>query len=68
MRKPSFIVNKGKGSKSQMLPSRHALDALTKGTPDQRTLGQYAKRTPIGSGAPGRYDDIQLMGEKFEET
>lgn len=66
MKKPKPIHNLGKGSKSQMLPSRHALDTLTKGDPSQRSIGMYAKLTPIGSGAPGRYDDIQLLGEPAE--
>lgn len=65
MSRPSAVNNQGKGSKSQMLPSRHALDTLTKGDPSQRTLGMYSKLTPIGAGAPGRYADIQHMGMSF---
>lgn len=68
MKKPRTTHHLGKGSRSEMLPSRLALDTLTKGDPSQRTLGMYAKLTPIGSGAPGRYDDIQLMGEPFERV
>lgn len=48
----------------EMLPSRHALSQLTGGDPIQRSMGNYAKLTPVGAGAPGRYDDIQAMGEK----
>lgn len=67
MSRPSRVNHQGKGSKSQMLPSRHALDTLTKGDPSQRTLGMYSKLTPIGAGAPGRYADIQHMGGAFDD-
>lgn len=56
-------VHMGKGSQSQMLPSRHALNVLTKGDPSQRTIGNYGKLTPVGRGAPGTYDDIEAMGQ-----
>lgn len=69
--KPSNIGAKssvgGKHSSSEMLPSRHALAALTKGSPAQRTIGYYGKVTPLGAGAPGRWQDIQAMGEKFDK-
>lgn len=61
--KPKNVRNKG--SKNEMLPSRHALATLTKGSPADRSIGMYGKLTPIGAGAPARYADIQLMGEKF---
>lgn len=57
-----LIVNKGKGGGSQMLPSRHALNTLTKGDPIERSLGNYAKLTPSGAGAPGSYAGIMAMG------
>jgi hypothetical protein len=57
----------GKGSKNEMLPSRHALATLTGGTPAQRTIGNYGKLTPMGAGAPGRWQDIQAMGEAFKD-
>ena len=57
-------VHAGKGGGEQMLPSRHALQTLTRGDPLQRTIGNYGKLTPIGAGAPGKFADIQAMGEK----
>lgn len=36
----------GKGSRSEILPSKHALFQLSGGDPAQRTLGNYAKATP----------------------
>lgn len=36
----------GKGSKSEMLPSRHALNTLTEGDPAARSMNDYAKATP----------------------
>lgn len=56
---PSFTAHLGKGGSEEMLPSRHALATLTKGDPAQRTIGNYAKLTPIGAGAPGTYAEIQ---------
>ena len=53
----------GKGSSIEMLPSRHALAQLTHGDPAQRSIGNYARLTPSGSGAPSTYDTIQKMGE-----
>jgi hypothetical protein len=51
--KPTAIVNKG--SRQAMLPSRAAVRQLTKGDPTQQSLGNYAKLTPSGAGAPGNY-------------
>jgi hypothetical protein len=65
--KPVLVANKGKGSKSQMLPSRHALTTLTKGDPSQRSIQNYAKLTPIGAGAPGTYDDIIQLSDLFKK-
>lgn len=42
---------KSKALKQEYLPSRSALTQLTKGTPTQRSLGNYAKKTPSGAGA-----------------
>ena len=52
---------KGKGGKQEMLPHRNAMAQLTGGTPEQRSLGNYAKLTPSGLGPS---DDIMAMGEK----
>jgi hypothetical protein len=49
------VFNKGKGSKSEMLPSRSAMTQLTRGDPAQRTIGQYAKKTPSMYGASAAY-------------
>lgn len=56
--------NVGFGASNERLPSRHALARLTGGDPSQRTLNMYAKLTPSGAGAPGRYADIEAMGLK----
>lgn len=44
----SITRQKGKGSQSELLPSRHAMTQLTQGDPMQRSLSNYAKLTPIG--------------------
>jgi hypothetical protein len=36
----------GKGSQEQTLPHRMAMTQLTKGDPMQRTMNNYAKKTP----------------------
>lgn len=41
----------GKGAKSETLPSRHAVAALTGGDPMSRTMQDYSKMTPK-MGAP----------------
>jgi hypothetical protein len=44
----------GKGATSMLLPSRHALNTLTKGDPAQRTLGMYGKATPADVSGVGQ--------------
>lgn len=39
----------GKGSRSQRLPSRHALNTLTSGDVGARTMQNYAKATPMAN-------------------
>ena len=41
-----------KDMRSEMLPSRSALTSLTSGDPVDRSLGNYAKRTPSGLRPP----------------
>lgn len=53
MKIPGFTHHDGKGSSSELLPSRHALNTLAKGDPLKRTMNQYAKATPSASGALG---------------
>lgn len=67
MVRPKKTTALGKGSKSEMLPSRHALAELTGGDPAHRTIGYYGKLTPLGAGAPGKMADIQALGEKFKD-
>lgn len=55
---PPITKHAGKGGKQEMLPSRHAVSQLVGGDPIQRSLGNYAKLTPSGAGAPGSYGDI----------
>lgn len=54
---------KGKPGQQAMLPSREALAQLTKGSPDQQALGNYAKLTPSGAGAPATYPAIIAEAE-----
>lgn len=54
--KPSVVANKG--SRSELLPSRHALATLTKGNPAERSVLNYGKLTPIGANAPKTFEDI----------
>lgn len=42
-----------KPAKSEMLPSRTARTTLTKGDTFQRSMNNYAKKTPSGAGAIG---------------
>ena len=42
---------------SPMLPSRKAMNQLTKGDPEQRSTLSYAKATPVGN-LPTTYQDI----------
>lgn len=60
--KPKVTQVQNKGSVEQRLPSRHALDTLTKGNPAQRSVQMYAKLTPSGASAPGTYADILHAG------
>jgi hypothetical protein len=47
------IRNVGKGSKDEVLPSRMAMETITKGDPMQRAMNNYAKKTPSGLSAMG---------------
>lgn len=64
---PQVHIGRGGGNKvgkAAMLPSRDALNTITGGDPSHRTMGYYAKLTPSGAGAPGKYSDIAAMGLK----
>jgi hypothetical protein len=39
----------GKGASEEMLPSRGAMQSLTSGSPLDRTMNDYAKKTPVPS-------------------
>jgi len=52
--KGSITNHVGKGASEEVLPSRSALNSLTQGDPLQRTIGNYAKATPMGNPL---YDD-----------
>ena len=43
----------GKCAQQEILPHRHALNSLTGGDPLTRTMNNYAKATPTGSGGLG---------------
>lgn len=53
MAKTQKVKHKGKGDKSEMLPSRHALAEITGGDVFERSIGNYAKKTPSGPNAAG---------------
>lgn len=54
----------GKGATEQRLPSRSALNSLTKGDPAARSMSDYAKVTP-GPDVSG--PDINQMGSEFTD-
>lgn len=54
----------GKFSKVALLPNRAALNQLTKGDPEQQSLGNYAKLVPSGLAAPSSYQSIIDMANK----
>lgn len=60
MKPPSKLP---KPSNKAMLPSREAVNQLTKGGPQAMSLGNYAKLTPSGAGAPASYQTIFNMGQ-----
>lgn len=62
---PPLRATRNKGSKHAMLPDHAALMQLTKGTPDQRALSNYAKLTPSGRNGLS-YPAIIAMGTKNE--
>lgn len=41
---PKMVTHKGKGSKVDTMPSRHATDAVTGGHPMDRMMGHYGKK------------------------
>lgn len=55
---------KGKGGGQAMLPNRAAMNQLVKGNPEQQSMGNYAKLTPTGAGAPMDYGGIMDEGEQ----
>lgn len=48
-KKPKITRLEKKGSKQEFLPSRHALAELTGGDKLQRSMNNYAKKTPTGA-------------------
>lgn len=61
-RKTKIVKNKGKGGGQQILPSRTALNTLTKGDPAQRSMNNYAQQTPgIDNASP----DVTQMGDQM---
>lgn len=61
---PKNHIPKGKGSRQEFLPSRFALTKLADGSPADKSVNEYARRTPSGAGAPNTYADIMAMGQK----
>lgn len=52
----------GKGSSSQMLPSRTALNTLTSGDVNARTMNDYAKATPGPNTPTPDMDEMSVSG------
>jgi hypothetical protein len=52
-----------KPAKSEILPSRMALTSLTKGDSMQRTMNNYAKKTPSSAAAFG-FPSLMMMGRR----
>lgn len=48
-RRGQVVKHEGKGASEEILPSRHAVQTLTKGDPVQRSMQNYAKETPMGN-------------------
>lgn len=46
------VQTKGKPTGNAELPSKHALAALVKSNPAQQSPLEFARLTPLGSGAP----------------
>lgn len=53
----------GKGSQQALLPSRKALDKLTKGTPKDKSVLGIEALTPSGRNAPKTYGGIQDLAK-----
>ena len=47
-----IVRHEGKGATQELLPSRHALNTLTGGSPSDRSMNEYAKATPDIEEAP----------------
>lgn len=59
--KPTVIKNKG--SKAAFLPDRRALAQLTRGSPQQQAMSNFAKLVPSGRNGMSMPDIIE-MGQK----
>lgn len=51
-----------------LLPGRRALNQLQKGTPWERSIGNYAKLAPSGANGPMTYQDILDMAENVTKV
>ena len=51
----------GKGASEHVLPHRGALNALTSGSPADRTMNNYAKASPVNNPDADSAPDIQGM-------
>lgn len=56
MRKPTRTNIKGKGGKSESLPSRFAKDSITGADPTARLMGRYGKQSPMSADGAGMSD------------
>jgi hypothetical protein len=60
-----MIKQKGKGSKQELLPNRHAVNRLTGGEAWERSINNYAKVTPSGVGAMQSPSVMQMAQVKY---
>jgi hypothetical protein len=62
---PGVSKSQGKPSQQQLLPNRHAMNVITKGNPQERSLSNYAKLTPSGmAGMMKTYPAIMEEGQE----
>lgn len=61
-KKPKISKLSRKGAKAEVLPSRHARAELTGGDALQRSMNNYAKKTPTGADGFSRPWMFQMVG------
>ncbi len=59
------VPTKSKIKPLELLPSRTALNELTKGNPAQRSVMQFAAKTPIGANTPNFMPGSKVLKNGF---